>query len=112
MKVTRAPGLMKYPYTIEVTEQEYQVIRNALLSESNQGYEIIKAETYRICQNGSEEQIALGKMETRLGAQYVTWQCVRHSAGSTDYFWGHYHDDKDTAMYDYYTRLAGKFEED
>ena len=24
MKVTKAPGLLEYPYTIEVTEEEYQ----------------------------------------------------------------------------------------
>lgn len=110
MKVTKAPGLMEYPYTIEATEEEYQAIRNAMPNETNQGYEIIKAETYHICPNGSEERIALGKIETRLGAQYVTWQSVRHVNGNTDYFWGHYHDGEYAALYDYYTRLAGKFE--
>jgi hypothetical protein len=111
MKVTKAPGLMEYPYTIEATEEDYRAIRNAIPGENNQGYEIIKAETYHTCPNGSEERIVLGKIETRLGAQYVTWQSVRYADGRiTDYFWGHYHDREDAALCDYYTRLAGKFE--
>ena len=110
MKVTRAPGLMKYPYTIEATEEEYQAIINAVPGENNQGYEIIKAETYHICSNGSDERVVLGKIETRLGTRYVTWQSVRHAAGSTDYFWGHYFENEYDALHDYYSRLAGKFE--
>lgn len=110
MKVTKAPGLMKYPYTIEVTEEEYQAIRNAIPNENNQGCEIIKAETYHICPNCSEERIALGKIETRLGTRHVTWQSVRHTNGNTDYFWGHYHESERAALCDYYTCLAGKFE--
>lgn len=30
MKITKAPGLMEYPYTIEATEGEYQIINGLL----------------------------------------------------------------------------------
>ena len=30
MKISKAPGLMKYPYTIEATEEEFRAIMNAI----------------------------------------------------------------------------------
>lgn len=109
MKVTKAPGLMKCPYTIEVTEEEFRAIRNAVPEESNQGYTILKAETCMEC-DGRTERVALGRMVTRLGAQYVTWESIANENGEFDYYWGHYFDDYGDALHDYYKRLMERFE--
>ena len=109
MKVTKAPGLMKYPYTIEATEEEFRAIRNAVPEESNQGYTILKAETCMEC-DGRTERVVLGRMVTRLGAQYVTWESISNENGEFDYYWGHYFDDYGDALHDYYKRLMERFE--
>ena len=77
--------------------------------ETNQGYEIIKAETWMEA-DGRSERVVLGRMETRLGTQYVTWESSTDDRGNTDYYWGHYFYDEQKAKGDYYTRLASKFE--
>lgn len=109
MKVTKAPGLMKYPYTIEVTEEEYRAIRNVMPEAANQGYKILKAETCMECDRRTE-RIVLGGTVTRLGAQYVTWESIINENGEIDYYWGHYFDNYDDALHDYYKRLMEKFE--
>lgn len=109
MKVTKAPGLMKYHYTVEATEEEFRAIQNAIPDEQNQGYTILKAETCMEC-DGKTERVVLGRMMTRLGAQYVTWESIINEYGEIDYYWGHYFDDYGDALHDYYTRLAGKYE--
>ena len=109
MKVTRAPGLMKYPYTIDATEEEFRAIRNAIPEETNQGYTILKAEACMEC-DGRTERIVLGRTVTRLGAQYVTWESIVNEDGEIDYYWGHYFDDYGEALHDYSKRLMEKFE--
>ena len=80
------------------------------MAEFNAGYEIVKSETYRIGADDKESRIVLGKMETRLGTQYVTWESVRHPEdGTADYFWGHYFDKDQQAMADYHRRLADHY---
>lgn len=78
--------------------------------EINQGYKIIASETYRVLSDDKEERIVLGKMETRLGTQYVTWESTRHPAeDEVDYFWGRYFDSEDHARADYHRRLADHY---
>lgn len=79
--------------------------------EINEGYEIIAAETYNVMANDKEARIVLGKMETKYGAMFVTWESARHPAdGETDYFWGHYFDDEQKARADYHRRLIEKYD--
>ena len=79
------------------------------MPEINQGYEIIKAETCMEC-DGRIERIVLGRMNTRLGAQYVTWESIISKNREFDYYWGHYFDDYGNALHDYYKRLMEKYE--
>lgn len=62
----------------------------------NAGYEIVEA----VCV-GNNEEIVLGKMETRFGMQYVTWFCMdKHN-----YCYGHYTDDYNKAKIDLHERV-------
>jgi hypothetical protein len=85
-----------------------------VLERINQGYKIIDSEAYRTDDTGREEQIVLGRMETRLGMMFVTWESIKHpySVGNRryDYFWGHYFDDEREAHADYHRRLLEKYE--
>ena len=85
-----------------------------MLKEINQGYEIIAREAYRRDDTGREEQIVLGRMETRLGMMFVTWERIKlpYSVGNRryDYFWGHYFDNEREALADYHRRLLEKYE--
>lgn len=81
------------------------------MKEFNEGYEIIEAETFctRPWDDG-EERIVLGKIDTRFGTHYVTWESCRHPAeGKADFFWGHYFDYEKQARADYHRRLAEKY---
>lgn len=53
----------------------------SMTTRTNAGYTIIEA--VRI---DDQLEVVLGKMETSLGAMFVTWQC----SGGDNYFWGHY----------------------
>lgn len=85
-----------------------------VLKETNQGYEIIASEAYRTDNTGREEQIVLGRMETRLGMRFVTWESLTqpNNDGTErhDYFWGHYFDNGREAFADYHRRLLDKYE--
>lgn len=81
------------------------------MPEFNEGYEIIAAETYNILADDKEERVVLGRMESKYGTMYVTWESARHpSEGVTDYFWGHYHGDERLARADYHRRLMEHYE--
>jgi len=83
------------------------------MNEFNQGYEIIAAETYQITEKGRECRIVLGRMETKYGAMFVTWESTTGAIGGdgyADYFWGHYLDNEKAARADYHRRLLEKYE--
>ena len=84
------------------------------MPEINEGYEIIAAEVYAVTDFGREERVVLGRMDTRYGTMFVTWesQVWTFSDGEKrfDYFWGHYHDDERKARADYHRRLIEKYE--
>lgn len=48
---------------------------------------------------GSAEFV-IGQNETKCGTMYVTWRC----ANGTDYYWGHYFDDRFAAQKDLVAR--------
>ena len=75
-------------------------------TEINAGYTIIAAEAYEHS-DGAEHAVVLGKMETRFGMQYVTWERTLRLANpdKRDYFYGHYSDSGDFARADYHERL-------
>lgn len=84
--------------------------------ETNQGYTIIRSETYHRTLD-REDRIVLGRNETPHGALYVTWESTTRSGPlpaddlTTDYFWGHYFMEDGAAAYrDYHLRLAEKYE--
>lgn len=81
------------------------------MKEFNEGYEIIAAETFCIRSwDDGEERIVLGKMDTRFGTHYVTWESLRHPEDEgADFFWGHYFDDERQARADYHRRLADHY---
>ena len=82
--------------------------------DKNEGYEIIAKEVYSTTRSGRQEQIALGRNETKHGTMYVTWDCtvwpLKDGSTKTDYYWGHYFDDENKARADYHHRLAEKYE--
>lgn len=81
------------------------------MQETNQGYEIIVAETYNVLSNDKEERVVLGRMIGKSSTMYVTWESTRHPAeGEIDYYWGHYFDDERKARADYHRRLIEKYE--
>ena len=81
------------------------------MSEQNQGYEIIAAETYATENTGRQHQIVLGRMETKYGTTYVTWESsAMENSEYADYFWGHYHDTEKAARIDYHRRLLSHYE--
>lgn len=63
---------------------------------TNAEYRIIEA--IRI---DTENEVVLGQTETRFGTQYVTWKCKN----GTDYYWGHYITDYDSARIDLFKRV-------
>jgi len=81
------------------------------MKEFNEGYEIVAAETYFVRPwDDGEDRIVLGKIDTRIGTQYVTWESCRHPDDETaDYFWGHYFDSENHAKADYHRRLADHY---
>ena len=83
------------------------------MPEVNEGYEIIAAEVYRV-KPGQGDRIVLGRMETKYGVQFVTWESTvrEQEDGSiqTDYFWGHYFNEEAEARADYHKRLHEKYE--
>ena len=44
------------------------------MPEINEGYEIIAAEVYAVTDFGREERVVLGRMDTRHGTMFVTWE--------------------------------------
>ena len=83
------------------------------MPEINEGYEIIAAETYLIESDGRRDRIVLGRMETKHGARFVTWESVIwpvHYLQPRDYFWGHYFEDENKARADYHRRLLERYE--
>ena len=76
------------------------------MAEFNQGYEIVAKEVYHHRTVTRDDLIVLGKEETRLGTQWVTWEGSTDPLGRTDYFWGHYFDNEAQARADYHRRLA------
>ena len=63
---------------------------------TNQGYTIIASITL------PEQEYVLGEKQTESREpKYVTWCCVN----KTDYYYGHYIDDKNVAMRDLYERV-------
>lgn len=85
-----------------------------MIPEINEGYEIIAAETYSISRLGQESRIVLGRMETKHGAMFVTWESTRwplsYGGTKSDYFWGHYFDDERKARADYHKRLLERYD--
>lgn len=84
----------------------------------NEGYEIIKTDTYRVTASGRTlHSIVLGKQETKLGdktvTQYVTWDSdhTLREGGQYEhnYYWGHYFFDRDDAYADFHERLREKY---
>lgn len=84
-------------------------VRWANRKERNQGYEIIAAETHATENSGRQHRIVLGRMETKYGAMFVTWESSDTGSGF-DYFWGHYHDTEKAAWADYHRRLLSYYE--
>ena len=80
--------------------------------EVNEGYEIVEAEAYRTNDTGRVDRIVLGRMDTKYGVMWVTWESAAypHEGGRLEYFWGHYHDDERKARADYHRRLIEKYE--
>lgn len=78
--------------------------------EQNQGYAIIAAETYMTADTGKQYRVVLGRMETRHGAMFVTWDSTTGGTDFVDYFWGHYFDNEKAARADYHRRLAEQYE--
>lgn len=78
--------------------------------EQNQGYAIIAAETYMTANTGKQYRVVLGRMETRHGAMFVTWDSTTGGTDFVDYFWGHYFYDEKAARADYHRRLAEHYE--
>lgn len=86
------------------------------MSEYNQGYEIIAAEAYGTTEKGRECRIVLGRMETKYGVKFVTWESVIGVVagdGYADYFWGHYFceapDAERRARADFHRRLLDHY---
>ena len=83
------------------------------MNETNQGYEIITAETYSTTRLGQESRVVLGRMETKYGVRFVTWECTRWPLKwgrmKSDYYWGHYFDDETQARADFHFRLFEKY---
>lgn len=79
--------------------------------ETNEGYEIIAAETYRTNLR-IKRRIVLGRKETRFGPRFVTWESSTGHVASdgVDYFWGHYFDNERAARADYHRRLLEQYE--
>lgn len=79
--------------------------------ETNEGYEIIAAETYRTTLR-VKRRIVLGRRETKFGPRFVTWESATGHAPSAgvDYFWGHYFDNERAARADYHRRLLEQYE--
>ena len=46
-------------------------------------------------------EFVMGENETRYGTMYVTWRC----SNGTDYYWGHYFDDRFAAQKDLVARV-------
>jgi len=78
--------------------------------ETNEGYEIIAAETYRTAVTGKQYRIVLGRKQTRFGMMFVTWDSTTGGAEFADYFWGHYFDNERAARADYHRRLLEEYE--
>lgn len=76
------------------------------MGESNQGFEIIAAESY-----STTYRIVLGVKDTSLGPAYVTWESSAGADGCPDYFWGHYFSSEKEARADYHRRLLGHYEQ-
>lgn len=82
MKVNKAPGLLKYPYTIDATEEEYQLI-NGLLGDGitknqaifNMLAELEQALFYksRNPEELSPFQLELLKMHTEAKTLLIQW---------------------------------------
>ncbi len=80
------------------------------MPEINEGYEIIAAETYSTLRAGRRYRIVLGKLETKLGTMFVTWESIiQPLTNRIDYFWGHYFSEEDQARADYHRRLLEKY---
>ena len=79
-------------------------------TEQNQGYEIIAAETYGTSDIGVQYRFVLGRMETKCGTMYVTWDSAIRGTGTVDYFWGHYFTDEKKARADYHRRLLEQYD--
>lgn len=79
--------------------------------ETNEGYEIIAAETYRTNLR-VKRRIVLGRKETKFGPRFVTWESSTGHASrdGVDYFWGHYFDNERAARADYHRRLLEQYE--
>ena len=79
----------------------------------NGGYEIIKQERFDSSKDGLREHyIVLGVMHGKFGIQYVTWQATLDVGvvPGWSYFWGHYYNDRNAALYDYHHRLADEYD--
>lgn len=80
------------------------------MKEVNECYEIIAAETYQAQRAGQQARIVLGKLETRLGTTFVTWEStIQPLTNRIDYFWGHYFSEEAEARADYHRRLLNKY---
>ena len=88
------------------------LIYNETDTESNQGYKIVKKETYHMTQTGRADRIVLGRMDTKYGKQFVTWESAAYPQDDRpiEYFWGHYFSTENEARADYHKRLLEKYE--
>lgn len=80
---------------------------NQFMTETNQGFVVLNAETYRLHYDGSEERVVLA-YKCGKNPQYVTWESTR-SGAKLDYYWGHYFSDENAALRDYHQRLIDHY---
>lgn len=72
---------------------------------TNAGYLIIMDENYE-----GNNGVALGRKETSLGPEWVTWGFTDCEDGTRAYYWGHYFRHELSALKDYHERLLREYE--
>lgn len=111
-RIPKQETLEKFAVALGCSEYDLRYGRKDTVIELNEGYEIVEAEAYRTNDTGRVDRIVLGRMDTKYGVMWVTWESAAypHEGGRLEYFWGHYHDDERKARADYHRRLIEKYE--
>ena len=78
------------------------------MNETNEGYAILKAETYRVAADGKEDRTVLGYRGGKF-PMWVTWESLK-IGDDISYFWGHYTPHESEAYADYHERLRKHYE--